>query len=212
MLKTINENVTGEIIEKKSKFIADLIYVQSVKEAEENIKAIKKKYYDAKHHCFAYRIMTKEGMITKSSDDGEPSGTAGGPMLNIIDKNELVNVLVIVTRYFGGILLGTGGLVRAYSESTIKAIEKANLVAEEIGYEISVKINYNEFEKFKFYCKKNKINIINSEYKEKVICNIELNNEEKNRLLNNLEELSFKIEDYKVIKEKNIRKNLENQI
>ncbi len=212
MLKTINENVTGEIIEKKSKFISDLIYVQSVKEAEENIKAIKKKYYDAKHHCFAYRIMTKEGIITKSSDDGEPSGTAGGPMLNIIDKNELVNVLVIVTRYFGGILLGTGGLVRAYSESTIKAIEKANLVVEEIGYEISIKINYNEFEKFKFYCKKNKINIINSEYKEKVICNIELNNEEKNRLLNNLEELSFKIEDYKVIKEKNIRKNLENQI
>ncbi len=212
MLKTINENVTGEIIEKKSKFISDLIYVQSVKEAEENIKAIKKKYYDAKHHCFAYRIMTKEGIITKSSDDGEPSGTAGGPMLNIIDKNELVNVLVIVTRYFGGILLGTGGLVRAYSESTIKAIEKANLVVEEIGYEISIKINYNEFEKFKFYCKKNKINIINSEYKEKVICNIELNNEEKNRLLNNLEELSFKIEDYKVIKEKNIRKNLEYQI
>ena len=212
MLKTINENVTGEIIEKKSKFRSDLIYVQSVKEAEENIKAIKKKYYDAKHHCFAYRIMTKEGIITKSSDDGEPSGTAGGPMLNIIDKNELVNVLVIVTRYFGGILLGTGGLVRAYSESTIKAIEKANLVVEEIGYEISIKINYNEFEKFKFYCKKNKINIINSEYKEKVICNIELNNEEKNRLLNNLEELSFKIEDYKVIKEKNIRKNLEYQI
>lgn len=208
MLKTIKENVSAEIVEKKSKFIAYLIYVQSVEEAEEHISRIRKKYFDAKHHCFAYSIMTNEGIINRASDDGEPSGTAGLPMLNIINKNELINVLVVVTRYFGGILLGTGGLVRAYSESTIKAINSAEFVIEERGYEIEIEINYNDFEKLSYYCKKNNINIINSEYGEKIICTLELNNEEKEKLLNNIEELSFKIQKYKIIKEKNIRKNL----
>lgn len=208
MLKTIKENVSAEIVEKKSKFIADLIYVQSVEEVEEHISRIRKKYFDAKHHCFAYSIMTNEGIINRASDDGEPSGTAGMPMLNIINKNELINVLVVVTRYFGGILLGTGGLVRAYSESTIKAINSAEFVIEERGYEIEIEINYNDFEKLSYYCKKNNINIINSEYVEKIICTLELNNEEKEKLLNNIEELNFKIEKYKIVKEKNIRKNL----
>lgn len=209
MLKAIEENVTAEIVEKKSKFIANVMYVQTVEEAEEFINNIRKKYYDAKHHCFAYSIMTNGGIVNRFSDDGEPSGTAGGPILNIINKNELINVLVVVTRYFGGILLGTGGLVKAYSESTLEAINKANFVIEERGYEISIEINYNDLEKFKFYCKKNNINIINFEYAQKIVCNIELNNEEKNRLLTNLKELSFKIENYKVIKEKNIRKYIE---
>ena len=129
-LKTINENITEQIIEKKSKFICDLIYVSSEKEVEENLQKIRKKYYEAKHHCFAYRLQNKNGIIEKSSDDGEPSGTAGAPMLNLLTKNELVNCLAIVTRYFGGILLGTGGLVRAYSEVTKNAIESANIVEE----------------------------------------------------------------------------------
>lgn len=209
MLKTIKENVTAEIVEKKSKFIADIIYVQNIEEAEEQINRIKKKYFDAKHHCFAYSIMTNEGIVNRLSDDGEPSGTAGAPMLNIINKNELINVLVIVTRYFGGILLGTGGLVREYSESTIKAINSAEFVIEERGYEVELEINYNDFEKLSYYCKKNNINTINTEYGEKIICVLEINNEEKEKLLNNIEELNFKIEKYRVIKEKNIRKNLQ---
>ena len=209
MLKTIKENVTSEIVEKKSKFIADIIYVQNIEEAEEQINRIKKKYFDAKHHCFAYSIMTNEGIVNRLSDDGEPSGTAGAPMLNIINKNELINVLVVVTRYFGGILLGTGGLVRAYSESTIKAINSAEFVIEERGYEVELEINYNDFEKLSYYCKKNNINTINTEYGEKIICVLEINNEEKEKLLNNIEELNFKIEKYRVIKEKNIRKNLQ---
>ena len=208
-MKTIKENITEEIVEKKSKFIADIIYVQTIEEAEENIRNIKKKYFDAKHHCFAYSIMTSNGIINKSSDDGEPSGTAGTPILNIINKNELINVLIIVTRYFGGVLLGTGGLVRAYSESTLKAINNANFVKEERGYEIEVEISYNDLEKLNYYCKNNNINITNSEYSEKVICNLELNNEEKTKLLTNLKELSFKIERYRVVKEKNIRRKLE---
>lgn len=208
MLRTIKENAEAEIVEKKSKFIANVIYVQTQEEAEEYLKNIRKKYYDAKHNCYAYSIMTKDGIINRASDDGEPSGTAGAPILNIINKNELINVLVVVTRYFGGILLGTGGLVKAYSDSTLKAISNANFVIEERGYEVRLEINYNDFEKFNYYCKKNSINIINSEYGEKVVCNIELNNEEKNKLLKDLNELSFKIEKYEIVKEKNIRKNI----
>lgn len=209
MLKTIKKNVQAEIIEKKSKFIANLIYVQTEEQAEEELKKIRKKYYDAKHNCFAYRIMTEAGIVNKSSDDGEPSKTAGLPILNIITKKELINVLVVVTRYFGGILLGTGGLVRAYSESTQEAIKKGEFVIEEKGYELEIIISYNDFEKFKFYCKEKNIEIINVIYNEKITCNIELNNDEKDKLLNNLKELSFKIEEYKVIKQKNIRKNID---
>ena len=129
-MKTINENITEQIVEKKSKFICNLIYVNSIEEVEENLQKIRKKYYDAKHNCFAFRLQNKNGIVEKSSDDGEPSGTAGAPMLNLLSKNELVNCLAVVTRYFGGILLGTGGLVRAYSEVTKKAIESANIVEE----------------------------------------------------------------------------------
>ena len=145
VLKTIKENTSAEIVEKKSKFIANLFYVQSQEEVEEKIKEIKKKYYDARHNCYAYSIMTDKGIINKMSDDGEPSGTAGNPMLSILLKKELVNVLVIVTRYFGGILLGTGGLVRAYSEATIEAIEKAKFVIEENGYEIELIIECSPY-------------------------------------------------------------------
>ena len=125
---TIKENVIAEITEKKSKFIANLIKVENKQDAEEKINKIKKTYHDARHNCVAYRIIEENKIIEKSSDDGEPSGTAGGPMLNILQKNNLCNILVIVTRYFGGILLGTGGLVRAYSETTQKAIENAQKI------------------------------------------------------------------------------------
>lgn len=209
MLKTIKENVQAEIVEKRSKFIANIIYVHTVEEAEEYIKNIRKKYYDAKHHCFAYRIITDNGIVNRASDDGEPTGTAGSPILNIINKNELINVLLVVTRYFGGILLGTGGLTRAYSNSSIEALKKANFVIEERGYEIELQINYNDFEKLNYYCRKNRINIINVKYTQKIICNIEVNKEEKDKLLNNLNELNFKIENYEVVKEKNIRKTVD---
>lgn len=116
--RTINKNTKAEIVEKKSKFIANVFYVEKVEQAEDYIKKIKKQYHDAKHNCFAYMITDLEGnTVQKSSDDGEPSGTAGAPMLKILVEKKLSNILVIVTRYFGGILLGTGGLVRSYSRS-----------------------------------------------------------------------------------------------
>ena len=104
--KTILEkNTTAEIIEKKSRFIANLFYVETPQEAENKIKQIKKKYYDAKHNCFAYITLNENEIQKKCSDDGEPSGTAGAPVLEILEKQSIYNVVVIVTRYFGGIYL-----------------------------------------------------------------------------------------------------------
>ena len=127
-MHTINQNSSYKLVEKKSQFIAECFYVESKDEAENIIDSIKKKYYDAKHHCYAYVIMQDSRTnIEKANDDGEPSKTAGAPILDVIKKQNLVNVLIVVTRYFGGTLLGTGGLVRAYSTSAIEAINNAGL-------------------------------------------------------------------------------------
>ena len=154
MYKTIKKKEEVIFIEKKSKFIAELHPIKSREEAEETIQSIRKKYYDAKHHCYAYRIKTETETIEKSSDDGEPSGTAGSPMLHVLQKEELFNVLIVVTRYFGGILLGTGGLVRAYTQAMQNAMAKTEVVQEENGYWIELTIPYNELGKCQFYCKK----------------------------------------------------------
>ena len=170
MFKTIKENVSAEIVEKKSKFIANIFYVETREEAENIIKDINKKYHDARHNCYAYRIYSESGIIEKSSDDGEPSGTAGAPMLTILSKNNLANVLVIVTRYFGGILLGTGGLVKAYSSATALALEKANVIEKNIAELYKIEIDYTDLNKFKYFANKNNINILKEEY----LINIEL--------------------------------------
>ena len=140
---TINENIESEITVKKSKFICNLIKIEKQEEAEEQIKKIKKKYHDARHNCVAYRVQENDTIVEKASDDGEPSGTAGGPMLTILQKNNLCNVLVVVTRYFGGILLGTGGLVRAYSDSMQNALELTEKVEKCTGIEFEAELEYN---------------------------------------------------------------------
>ena len=209
MSKTISENTSAQIVEKKSKFIANIYYVQSQEEVENILKEIRKKYYDARHNCYAYSILTNNGIVNKMSDDGEPSGTAGAPMLNIITKNELTNILVVVTRYFGGILLGTGGLVKAYSEATMQALEKATIVNEEIGYEVEITVLYNEWEKVKYYLEKSNILIIDVKYNEKIVSKIEVTEKEKNKIKELIDECSLKIEKLNTIKQKNIRKNIE---
>ena len=138
MFKSIETEAEGIIIEKKSKFIANIYYVENEKEAEDILNSIRKKYYDARHHCFAYRIHIDGQTISKQSDDGEPSGTAGGPILNILEKRGIANVLLVVTRYFGGVLLGTGGLVKAYSDAAKEAINNSNIIEKEEGYEVEV--------------------------------------------------------------------------
>ena len=207
---TIQKDEVAEITEKKSKFIANLYYIQDVQDAETKIKEIRKKYHDARHNCIAYRIITKEGVIEKSSDDGEPSGTAGMPMLNILQKNNLCNILIVVTRYFGGILLGTGGLVRAYSDATIKAIENAEKIQNVFGIQMKVKLDYSEYEKFKYYCKKNGINIQNVVYNEKIFCDITLDLESEQKLISDFETKKINIEELKEFDKKFIEKSIIN--
>lgn len=206
-MKTIEEDITAQIVEKKSKFISFLYYVSSANEAENKMKEIRKKHYDARHHCFAYRIYEENNIIEKASDDGEPSGTAGAPMLNLLAKNELVNVLVVVVRYFGGILLGTGGLVRAYTQATQEAIQQVKMVTIEPGLEIEITIPYQYFSNFQYYCQKNQINILESKFNENVICTIQVSASEKERILNQIEENQLNIQNKRIIQETYIKKN-----
>lgn len=204
MFKTINQNSIGELVEKKSKFIANMYYVESIEEAEEKIKEVKKQYFDARHNCYAFSVYTKEGIINRFSDDGEPSGTAGAPMLNILNSKKLTNVLVVVTRYFGGILLGTGGLVRAYTGAMQEALNKVQEIEKEIGLEISIEVSYSDFEKFKYYLKQNEINLMKSEYTENVISVIEITNEQLEKIQKSINDLNFKILNMNILGEKYI--------
>lgn len=201
---TIKENIQSEIVEKKSKFIANIYFVESAEEADNKIKEVKKKYYDAKHNCSSYRVLEEGKIVEKSNDDGEPSGTAGGPMLNILQKKDMCNVVVIVTRYFGGILLGTGGLVRAYSDVTQKAIEKAEKLEIISGKEFEVIIDYSNLEKLKYYARTNSINITKIEYGNDIICNLQISNEKMNMFLEDIKKKNLNILKYKEIGEKYI--------
>ncbi len=194
---TIKENITTQIVEKKSKFIAKLYYTESQEEINKIVKNLKKQYNDARHHCIAYRIFKDNIIVEKASDDGEPSGTAGAPMLKILQNNNLCNVLIVVIRYFGGILLGTGGLVRAYSESLQKAIDEAQKVEKCLGEEMQLTIDYSEFEKIKYYCEKCKININNIEYKENIVCKLDILEGQTNKILEDFKQKSINIKEHK---------------
>ena len=206
MFKTINKNVSAEIVEKKSKFIANVFYVETVEEAEEKVKEIKKKYFDARHNCFAYSVFTKDGIVNRFSDDGEPSGTAGGPMLNILNGKELTNLVVIVTRYFGGILLGTGGLIRAYTGATQEALGMLEEVHKDLGLEAKLVTTYPELEKLKYYLKQNSIDIKGADYNENVEVFVDITEEKYNNILKAKEkyELNFELIKTEVLKEKYI--------
>lgn len=200
---TIEKEEYDEIIEKKSKFIGTIIPIKSVEDAENKIKEIKKKYYDARHNCFAYRVIDNKSIVERSSDDGEPSGTAGAPMLNIIKQKNLCNILIVVTRYFGGILLGTGGLVRAYSQATENAIKKSTLVNKVKGLEVEIITEYKELEKIKYFCRIKNINISDIKYNEDVTINLELKEEDRSLLEDN-KNLNFNIKNFRVVKERYI--------
>ena len=178
MFQSIENESIAEIIVKKSKFIATLYEANSKDEAEKILQNVRKKYFDAKHHCYAY-IIEK---IEKCSDDGEPSGTAGAPLLALLKSANLTNVIIIVTRYFGGILLGTGGLVRAYTESAKNAIENAKIVYKDYGVQFEIEISYNNLKEIQFICKNLDISIIKIEYQENVKLILESTFEAKKEL------------------------------
>ncbi len=150
---TIKNYARVELVIKKSKFIAEIFYTGTILEVENILKMVKKRESGAKHYCYAYRILESD-IIEKMSDDGEPSGTAGGSIMNVLIGNNLLNVLVIVTRYFGGILLGTGGLVKAYSQVTSEALKCAETKKMQKATEMILTTNYSNLEQLKYYLNK----------------------------------------------------------
>ena len=175
-MKKLVKSEEGIYIEKKSKFICHLFNVTRADEVTEIIKAEKKKYYDAKHHCYAY-VMGDEGSDIKCSDDGEPSGTAGRPMLDILQKEGLTDILCVVTRYFGGTLLGTGGLVRAYSAALKDAIDKSAFKNETEAVIVKYKYGYNFDARISSYLRDKDIKVLESEYSDAVEITIVLEKE-----------------------------------
>ena len=168
---TIKENSYDEFVEKKSTFITHLVRVTSEEEAREFIQKIKKKHYDATHVCSCY-VVGDNNEITRANDDGEPSGTAGAPMLDVLVKNEIKNVCATVIRYFGGTKLGTGGLVRSYGGGVINALKNATLVERKDALEIRLELDYSLNGKIEYEIEKTNFIVNNLEYTNKIIYTI----------------------------------------
>lgn len=168
---TIKENSYDEFIEKKSTFITHLVRVTSEEEAREFIQKMKKKHYDATHVCSCY-VVGDNNEITRANDDGEPSRTAGAPMLDVLVKNEIKNVCATVIRYFGGTKLGTGGLVRAYGGGVINALKNATLVERKDALEIRLELDYSLNGKIEYEIEKTNFIVNNLEYTDKIIYTI----------------------------------------
>lgn len=165
---TIKENSSDEFSEKKSTFITHLIRISSEEEAKDFINNMKKKHYDATHVCSCY-VVGDNNEITRANDDGEPSGTAGAPMLDVILKNDIKNVCATVIRYFGGTKLGTGGLVRAYSGGVINALKKATLVERKDALQVTISLDYSLNGKIEYEITKTNFIVHKLDYTDKLI-------------------------------------------
>lgn len=176
--KIIEQGGMGEIEEKKSRFIANVCPVQSEEEALSFIEAMKKKYWDARHNCHAY-VLGEKAQLVRFSDDGEPSGTAGKPILEVLLGMEVRNVVVVVTRYFGGTLLGTGGLVRAYTQATQAGMAACSIRTMRYGTLLQITTDYNGIGKIQYLLGQRKLTIEAPEYTEVVSLKIKLPIEEE---------------------------------
>lgn len=165
--KTVYQGREAEIIEKKSRFIATVKPVHSEEEALAFIESMKKKYWNATHNCFAY-VIGEQFQVQRCSDDGEPSGTAGKPMLDVLLGEEIHDVVVVVTRYFGGTLLGTGGLVRAYSGATKAGLEASLVITKKHGQKLTIDTDYTGLGKIQYILGQRGLTILNSIYTDKV--------------------------------------------
>lgn len=167
-MKIVYKGGEGELVEKKSRFIATVIPVESEEEALEFIAAMKKKYWNATHNCFAY-VIGENYEIQRCSDDGEPQGTAGRPMLDVLLGEEIHNTAVVVTRYFGGTLLGTGGLVRAYAKSVQEGLRGSTVIEKKAGTLLRIRTDYNGIGKIQYLLGQRGLTITNSEYTDIVM-------------------------------------------
>lgn len=166
-VKRIYEGKSAEITEKKSRFIAHIFDIENEEQANDYINKVKKQYWDARHNCYAY-VCGESNEVMRFSDDGEPSGTAGKPILEVIAGAGVKNCLAVVTRYFGGTLLGTGGLIRAYQSATKAGLEESVIVDVMTGKKRSLVTDYNNVGKLQYMCAASNVSIINTEYSENV--------------------------------------------
>lgn len=192
-MQTIKNNTHNEIIIKNSKFITYLYKINNINDIDNYLKQIKEINKDATHYCYAYILYN----IKKADDDGEPSGTAGIPILKVLENNNLFNILAIVVRYFGGIKLGANGLIRAYTKSITNTLSKDNIIELTKGYNIDIEFNYNQIKEIDYLLKD--ININSKKFNTTIKYNIDVP-------ISFLEIIKINNITYQILKEINIEK------
>lgn len=193
-MKSIEKITEHTLVIKKSEFICTLIPLNDEEKINEIIDYYKEKYKDATHNCVAYLVGTKE----RANDDGEPSGTAGLPMLNVLQRQKIDNVIAIVTRYFGGIKLGAGGLTRAYTNSVADALKEAEIVDKELVKLYRISVDYHFSRKVSYLIQSKNLLLMNTEYDEEVHYDVYLRD---TSFLDELNELTASNMHYEVVKE-----------
>lgn len=187
---TIYTCESDEIVVKKSRFIASLSPVESEEEALQFIEDIRKRCWDASHNCYAYIIGTGGNPIMRCNDDGEPSRTAGKPMLDVLSAGKLTNLVVVVTRYFGGTLLGTGGLVRAYQTAVLKGLSKSIIIKKELGNHLQLMTDYSLIGKIQYYISQEALPVLSSEYTDVVTLDLLIPVSKTNSFIAKISELT----------------------
>lgn len=185
--RVVYEGGEDEIVEKKSRFIATVRPIETEEEAVAFINEMKKKYWDARHNCSAFVIGSRQE-ITRCSDDGEPAQTAGRPMLDVLLREGITNVAVVVTRYFGGVLLGTGGLVRAYQSATQAGLAASKIIEKRQGKKLIIHTDYNGLGKLQYLFGQQKTAILDTEYAADVVLTILVPLEQKDFLYKEITE------------------------
>ena len=185
--KTVYEGGEGEIVEKKSRFIATVIPCEDEETALQFIEVTKKKYWDARHNCSAYTIGLNHE-LERCSDDGEPQKTAGRPMLDVLLNEGIHNVCVVVTRYFGGVLLGTGGLVRAYQAATKAGLENSTIITKQFGRKIRIVTDYNGIGKIQYLIANAGYTMLSTDYTDVVTAYVLVKPSEQEELMKKVTE------------------------
>lgn len=190
---TVNDITEAEITEKKSRFIATVLHIESEEEATAILADFRKRYWDARHNCYAY-VLGKKSELERFSDDGEPSGTAGRPILEVIKGRGLTNTMIIVTRYFGGVLLGTGGLVRAYTDSSALAVdtakEEGRLVNMRLLLKADIKADYTLSGKVQYSLAGMDVKVFDTIYEDSVIFKVGIPADEADKVIDKITDVT----------------------
>ncbi|MCI8280316.1 MAG: YigZ family protein [Lachnospiraceae bacterium] len=186
-IRTLYQGGTGEIVEKKSRFIANVQTIETEEEALAFIAAVKKKYWDARHNCYAF-VAGEKHQLQRCSDDGEPQGTAGRPMLDVLLREDIHNAVIVVTRYFGGTLLGTGGLVRAYQKAAQEGLAASVVIEKQKGELLTICTDYNGIGKIQYILAQQGITVVEAVYEAAVELQVMVPLEEMEELLEKITE------------------------